>query len=133
MRNYFKYLIIFVCVTFLFNCMAQKASDKTLTYQSISMEDGLKMMAKSSGYILLDVRRADEFASGHIPGAILFPHENISSTTAAKILPNKNQQIFVYCRSGRRSKIAAQKLIELKYTNIIEIGGINNYSGELSK
>ena len=110
--------------------MAQKASDKPLTYQSISMEDGLKMMAKSSGYILLDVRSLDEFASGHIPGAVLFPHDNISERTCETILPNKEQQIFVYCRSGRRSKIAAQKLIELKYANIIEIGGINDYNGE---
>ena len=130
MRNYFKYLIIFICVSFLFNCINQKESEKNLTYQSVSMEEGLKIMAESSDYILLDVRSLDEFASGHIPGAILYPHDNISEQTCETILPNKKQRIFVYCRSGRRSKIAAQKLIDLKYANIIEIGGINDYNGE---
>ena len=131
MRNYFKYLIIFICIPFLFNCINQKESEKNLTYQSVSMEEGLKIMAESSDYILLDVRSLDEFASGHIPGAILYPHDNISEQTCETILPNKEQRIFVYCRSGRRSKIAAQKLIDLKYANIIEIGGINDYNGEL--
>ena len=130
MRNYFKYLIIFMCVPFLFNCINQKESEKNLTYQSVSMEEGLKIMSESSDYILLDVRSLDEFASGHIPGAVLYPHDNISEQTCETILPNKKQRIFVYCRSGRRSKIAAQKLIDLKYTNIIEIGGINDYNGE---
>ena len=130
MRNYFKYLIIFMCIPFLFNCINQKEAEKNLTYQSVSMEEGLKIMSESSDYILLDVRSLDEFASGHIPGAVLFPHDNISEQTCETILPNKEQQIFVYCRSGRRSKIAAQKLIDLKYANIIEIGGINDYNGE---
>ena len=130
MRNYFKYLIIFMCVPFLFNCINQKEAEKNLTYQSVSMEEGLKIMSESSDYILLDVRSLDEFASGHIPGAVLFPHDNISERTCETILPNKKQRIFVYCRSGRRSKIAAQKLIDLKYANIIEIGGINDYNGE---
>ena len=87
-------------------------------------------MSESSDYILLDVRSLDEFASGHIPGATLYPHDDISEQTCETILPNKEQRIFVYCRSGRRSKIAAQKLIDLKYANIIEIGGINDYNGE---
>ena len=130
MRNYFKYLIIFICVPFLFNCINQKESEKNLTYQSVSMEEGLKIMSESSDYILLDVRSLDEFASGHIPGATLYPHDDISEQTCETILPNKEQRIFVYCRSGRRSKIAAQKLIDLKYANIIEIGGINDYNGE---
>ena len=130
MRNYFRYLIIFICVPFLFSCIKQKESEKNLTYQSVSMEEGLKIMSESSDYILLDVRSLDEFASGHIPGAVLFPHDNISKQTCETILPNKEQRIFVYCRSGRRSKIAAQKLIDLKYTNIIEICGINDYNGE---
>ena len=119
-----------MCVPFLFNCINQKESEKNLTYQSVSMEEGLKIMSESSDYILLDVRSLDEFASGHIPGAVLYPHDNISEQTCETILPNKEQRIFVYCRSGRRSKIAAQKLIDLKYANIIEIGGINDYNGE---
>ena len=120
-----------MCIPFLFNCINQKEAEKNLTYQSVSMEEGLKIMSESSDYILLDVRSLDEFASGHIPGAILYPHDNISEQTCETILPNKKQRIFVYCRSGRRSKIAAQKLIDLKYANIIEIGGINDYNGEL--
>lgn len=98
-----------------------------LTYKSVSMDEGLKMMADSSDYILLDVRRPDEFASGHIPRAVLFTNELMTNASAEKLLPNKNQRIFVYCRSGRRSKEASQKLVDYGYSNVIEIGGILDY------
>jgi rhodanese-related sulfurtransferase len=97
------------------------------------MDEGLKMMADSSDYILLDVRRPDEFASGHIPGAILFTNELMTKADAEKLLPNKGQRIFVYCRSGRRSKEASQKLVVYGYSNVIEIGGILDYSGVIEK
>ena len=100
-----------------------------LTYKSVSMDEGLKMMADSSDYILLDVRRPDEFAAGHIPGAVLFTNELMTKADAEKLLPNKSQRIYVYCRSGRRSKEASQKLVEYGYSNVIEIGGILDYSG----
>ena len=105
--------------------------ENKLTYKSVSMEDGLKMMDNSDGYILLDVRRPDEFAAGHIPGAVLFTNEEITKEKAEKLLPDKNQTVFVYCRSGRRSKEAAQKLADYGYTNVIEIGGILDYTGTL--
>ena len=104
-----------------------------LTYKSVSMDEGLKMMAESSDYILLDVRRSDEFASGHIPGAVLFTNELMTKADAEKLLPNKNQRIFLYCRSGRRSKEASQKLVDYGYSNVIEIGGILDYEGEIER
>ena len=104
-----------------------------LTYKSVSMDEGLKMMAESSNFTLLDVRRPDEFASGHIPGAVLFTNELMTKADAEKLLPNKNQRIFVYCRSGRRSKEASQKLVDYGYSNVIEIGGILDYEGEIER
>ena len=104
-----------------------------LSYKSVSMDEGLKMMADSSDYILLDVRRPDEFAAGHIPGAILFTNELMTLEDAEKLLPNKEQRIFVYCRRGRRSKEASQKLVDYDYSNVIEIGGILDYSGVIEK
>ena len=104
-----------------------------LSYKSVSMDEGLKMMADSSDFILLDVRRPDEFASGHIPGAVLFTNEFMTKADAEKLLPNKEQQFFVYCRSGRRSKEARQKLVNYGYSNVIEIGGILDYSGVIEK
>ena len=104
-----------------------------LTYKSVSMDEGLKMMAESSDYILLDVRRPDEFASGHIPGAVLFTNELMTKADAENLLPNKNQRIYVYCRSGRRSKEASQKLVDYGYSNVIEIGGILDYKGDIER
>lgn len=104
-----------------------------LTYKSVSMTEGIKIMAESSDFILLDVRRPDEFASGHIPGAVLFTNELMTKADAEKLLPNKNQRIYVYCRSGRRSKEASQKLVDYGYSNVIEIGGILDYEGEFER
>ena len=104
-----------------------------LTYKSVSMDEGLKMMAESSNFTLLDVRRSDEFASGHIPGAVLFTNELMTKADAENLLPNKNQRIFVYCRSGRRSKEASQKLVDYGYSNVIEIGGILDYKGDIER
>ncbi|MGN0733774.1 MAG: rhodanese-like domain-containing protein [Emergencia sp.] len=101
-------------------------------FQQVSMEEGLELMENDSDYILLDVRRIDEFEQGHIPGAINIPNESIG-TEEIKALPDKNQNIYVYCRSGNRSKQASEKLAELGYTNIIEFGGINEYPGEIEK
>ena len=96
------------------------------------MEEGLNLMKEDSNYILLDVRRIDEFEEGHIPGAINIPNETIGTDEPAE-LPDKNQTVYVYCRSGNRSKQAAKKLAELGYTDIIEFGGIIDYSGEIEK
>ena len=106
-------------------------SDKqTNTYRSITMDEALTVMAEETGYIILDVRRPDEFAAGHIPNAINVPNETIGTSEIPE-LPDKDQLIMVYCRSGRRSKEAAEKLVALGYTNIVEFGGILDWTGEV--
>ena len=87
------------------------------------------MMAKNDGHIIVDVRRQDEYDEGHIPGAILIPNESITDKKPSE-LPDLDQIILVYCRSGRRSKEAAQKLADMGYTNIYEFGGIIDWTGE---
>ena len=101
------------------------------TYRQISMDEAVTMMTQETGYIILDVRRADEFAAGHIPSAINVPNETIGTAEISE-LPDKNQLIMVYCRSGRRSKEAAEKLVKLGYTNIVEFGGILDWKGEIT-
>lgn len=106
----------------------------TMTYKQISMDEA-KQIFESGGdgsYIILDVRRSDEFADGHIPGAINVANESIGAEAPDK-LPDKNQLIYVYCRSGNRSKQAAEKLVALGYTNIVEFGGIIDWTGEIEK
>ena len=100
------------------------------TYRQISMDEAVTMMAEETGYIILDVRRADEYAAGHIPGAINVANESIGTDEVPE-LPDKDQLIMVYCRSGRRSKEAAEKLVKLGYTNIVEFGGILDWKGEI--
>ena len=109
---------------------AMKDTNKQIDFQQVSMQEGLELMEADSDYILLDVRRIDEFEDGHIPGAINIPNESIGEEEIAE-LPDKSQTIYVYCRSGNRSKQAAKKLVALGYTNVIEFGGILDYSGEL--
>lgn len=99
------------------------------TYRQITQEEATKMMQEQSGYILLDVRTQAEFEQAHIPGAVCIPNETIG-TDEIPALPDKNQLILVYCRSGNRSKQAAEKLAQLGYTNIVEFGGINTWTGE---
>ena len=101
-------------------------------YRQISMDEAVEMMKDEKDYIILDVRRPDEFAEGHIPGAINVPNEEIGTADIAE-LPDKSQLILVYCRSGRRSKEASEKLVKLGYTNIVEFGGIQDYKGEIEK
>lgn len=106
------------------------ASPGTAAYRRVSMQEAVDMMADEDGYIILDVRTVQEFASGHIPGAMLLPNEDIGTEEIAQ-LPDKSQLILVYCRSGNRSKQAADKLVRLGYTNIVEFGGINSWPGEI--
>lgn len=101
-------------------------------FQRVSSDEAAKMMAEESGYLIVDVRTAKEFADGHIPHAINIPNESIN-TTPPKELPDKAQKIFVYCRSGSRSVQASEKLAGLGYTNIVEMGGINNWHGDVVK
>ena len=90
------------------------------------------MMQKDDGHVVLDVRRPDEFDAGHIPGAVCIPNETITDTRPEQ-LPDTDQIILVYCRSGRRSKEAAQKLAGMGYKNVYEFGGIITWEGETEK
>ena len=101
-------------------------------YRQISMDEAVELLAEDSGYILLDVRTQSEYDSGHIPGAICLPNESIGGEAPAQ-LPDKNQTIYVYCRSGNRSKQASAKLAALGYTNVVEFGGINSWPGEVER
>ena len=103
------------------------------TFKSVSMEEGLKLMADDKDFILLDVRTLEEFAGGHIPGALQLTNETFTKQDAENLLKDKTQTIYVYCRSGRRSKQSSQKLVDFGYTNVIEIGGILDYSGVVEK
>ena len=100
------------------------------SYTQISQEQAKEMMTRDDGHIIVDVRRQDEYDAGHIPGAILIPNENIG-TEHPEELPDLNQIILIYCRSGNRSKQAAQKLFDMGYTNIYEFGGIIDWTGEI--
>ena len=111
-------------------CENKETDMKNNTYEKISMSEGIERMAIDEGYILLDVRRADEFAAGHIPGAVNLPNEKIGKDEIPS-LSDKNRTIYIYCRSGNRSKQAADKLLALGYTNLIEFGSIIDYAGEL--
>lgn len=105
---------------------------KGLSYEQITMEQAAEYMEYGSGYVLLDVRERKEYEEGHIPGAICIP-QGLIETQAPEILTDKEQMIYVYCRSGNRSKTAAQKLCDLGYTNITEIGGILDWQGETER
>ena len=101
-------------------------------YEQITAEEAKKIMDSGEEYILLDVREQEEFEQGHIPGAILIPYTEIDAK-AGEMLPDKDALILVYCRSGRRSKIASESLVNLGYTNVKEFGGIIDWPYETEK
>ena len=105
------------------------AQSSETSYRQISMEEAVTMMEEETGYIILDVRTAQEYSEKHIPGAINIANESIGTEDIPE-LPDKEQLILVYCRSGNRSKQASEKLVKLGYTNIVEFGGINDWTGE---
>ena len=121
-----KLLSVFLAVILLAGCSAPK---ETVSYRQISMDEAITMMEEESGYIILDVRTPEEFADKHIPGAVNIPNETIAAEEIPE-LPDKDQLILVYCRSGNRSKQASEKLAALGYTNVVEFGGINSWPGE---
>ena len=128
-------ILLGVCLMFLlFGCGIQKLDGDgmmyTPSYAQISQDDAKLMMQEDDGHIIVDVRRADEYAQGHISGAILIPNESITDTPPEE-LPDKNQIVLVYCRTGRRSKEASQKLADMGYVNVYEFGGIEDWTGEI--
>ena len=121
-----KILRIFLAALLLAGCAAPV---EEITYRQVNMDEAITMMEEESGYIILDVRTPEEFAEKHIPGAINVANETIGTDEIPE-LPDKDQLILVYCRSGNRSKQASEKLAALGYTNIVEFGGINDWPGE---
>lgn len=111
------------------NTSATMSKEQLLQYKQISQEEAKEMMNREDGHIIVDVRRRDEYDEGHLPDAILIPNESIDKSRP-KELPDLDQIILVYCRSGRRSKEASEKLAAMGYKNVYEFGGIITWTGE---
>jgi rhodanese-related sulfurtransferase len=126
-------LLSVLLLALLCGCAPQNEGEiEEMTYIQITMDKAVEMMESESNYIILDVRTFEEYNERHIPGAICVPNESIG-TEPIEELPQKDQLILVYCRSGRRSKEAAEKLAALGYTGIVEFGGILDWQGEIVK
>ena len=125
-------ILILLAVTFLSACGQDTEKKKEAVYMNITAAEAKKIMDTREGYIILDVRTQEEYDEGHIPGAIVISYEQIDER-AEEVLTDKDQLLLVYCRSGRRSKIAAEALVELGYTNIMEFGGIIDWPYEVEK
>ena len=121
-----KIIPFLMALLLLAGCGAQSEES---TYRQVNAEEADSMMEEESDYLILDVRTAQEYSEKHIPGAINIPNETIGTEDIPE-LPDKEQLILVYCRSGNRSKQASEKLVKLSYTNIVEFGGINDWTGE---
>ena len=124
-----KLVFLLLAVMMLTACGQDKGNNQGAVYVNITAEEAKQIMDSEEGYIILDVRAQEEYDESHIPGAILIPHTEIEAR-AEEVLTDKDQLILVYCRSGRRSKIAAEALVELGYTNIKEFGGIIDWPYE---
>lgn len=114
------------------SAMKPDGSGQVSEYQHISQEEAVRMMQAEADYLIVDVRTSEEYAEGHIPDAVNVPNETIGDS-APEALPDKEQILLVYCRSGRRSKAASEKLAALGYTKVYEFGGINTWTGEVVK
>ena len=124
-----KLILLLLAVMLLTACGQDTENDQGAVYVNITAEEAKQIMDTEEGYIILDVRTQEEYDQGHIPGAIQISHEEIADK-AEEVLTDKDQLILVYCRSGRRSKLAAEALVELGYTNIKEFGGIIDWPYE---
>ena len=125
-----KLVFLLLAVMMLTACGQDKENDQGAVYVNITAEEAKQIMDSEEGYIILDVRTQEEYDQGHIPGAIVISHDEIVEK-AEEVLTDKDQLILIYCRSGRRSKIAAEALVELGYTNIKEFGGIIDWPYEV--
>ena len=149
MKKFKGTIALLTVVLTLFSCGCSKENDikndtttkenitenttvNSLGYEQITGEQAKQIMDTETGYIIIDARTIEEFNAGHIENAILIPEYEIAER-AEKELPDKNQLILVYCRSGRRSKIASQALVDLGYTNVKEFGGIIDWEYEIVK
>ena len=124
-----KKILILVMALFLCGCTGAR---EKIDYVQITQEEAKRIMEEETGYLIVDVRTQEEYAEGHIPGAINIPNESIGNTNPSQ-LPDQKQKLLIYCRSGNRSKQAAEKLAALGYSNVYEFGGINTWNGEIEK
>ena len=127
-----KIIYISLIIGLIIILFVNNQKEDKITINHVSMEEALVLMEENSDYIILDVRTKEEYNEGHIPKAISIPNEKIDNRVTQE-LPNKEQMIFIYCYSGKRSKQAALKLTKLGYTNLIDLGGIINWQGEIVK
>ena len=127
-----RLILLLLAVMMLTACGQDKENDQGAVYVNITAEEAKQIMDTEEGYIILDVRTQEEYDEGHIPGAIVISHDEIVEKSE-EVLTNKDQLILVYCRSGRRSKLASEALVELGYTNIKEFGGIIDWPYEVEK
>ena len=126
-----KLTILLLVVMLLTACGQAMENDREAVYVNITAEEAKTIMDTEEGYVILDTRTREEYDQGHIPGAIQISHDEITEK-AEEVLTDKDQLILVYCRSGRRSKLAAEALVELGYTNIKEFGGIIDWPYEVT-
>ena len=124
-----KLILFLLTAMLLVGCGEANQNNQEAVYMNITAQEAKQIMDSEEGYIILDTRTQEEYDEGHIPGAIVIPHDEITDR-AEEELPDKDQLLLVYCRSGRRSKIAAEALVELGYTNIKEFGGIIDWPYE---
>ena len=122
-------ILIITCAAVLYGCTQGSENKMENSYEQITPAEAKEIMDSQDGYVILDVRTQEEFDEAHIDGAILIPDYEISDK-AESVLKDKNQLILVYCRSGRRSKLAASDLVTLGYTNVKEFGGIIDWPYE---
>ena len=130
-----KLLGIFLAMLLLTACgqaPRTQQEEANMQYTNITAQQAKEIMDTQTGYVILDVRAQSEYDEGHIPGAIVIPHDQVKEK-AEDILLDKDQLILVYCRSGRRSKLAAEDLVDLGYTNIKEFGGILDWPYEVER
>ena len=124
-----KWLCVMLAMLLLTACGQQNKESQEAKYMNITAQEAKEIMDTQEGYVILDTRTQEEYDQGHIPGAVLLPYDEVIQK-AETILTDKNQLILVYCRSGRRSKLASEDLIKLGYTNIKEFGGIIDWPYE---
>jgi len=123
---------IIAALVFLLAVSGCSVPEEGSDYMNISQKKAKEMMENLEEFVLLDARTEEEFSEGHIPGAVLIPHYEVSEKAEEKI-PEKDVPVFVYCRSGNRSKVAAEALVSLGYSEVYEFGGINTWPYEIEQ
>ncbi len=131
MKKYFTLILLLLLLMSITGCKENATKEKNV-YKKITAQEAKAIIDEQSGYIILDVRTESEFAQGYIYGAILIPDYEIATRIEEEI-PDKNKLILVYCRSGRRSAIAAKEMIEMGYSNVLDFGGIIDWPYDLIK